>query len=93
MYWVITLFIYLWLQLTGNAPLKITPQSEVKLKVDGILKDRSGLSKEMVDVCAKLPVYRVTEGDIDLKNTTQMNDAETDVSDPAKVPAKRKKNT
>ncbi|KAL9983795.1 hypothetical protein ACROYT_G006025 [Oculina patagonica] len=74
--------------LTGTA-VKITPQSEVKLEVFGILKDLSGLSKEMVDLCAGLSVYRVTKGDEDLKQT---NDAMED-SDRAQVHAKRKKNT
>ncbi|XP_078356986.1 uncharacterized protein LOC144641841 [Oculina patagonica] len=72
--------------LTGTA-VKITPQSEVKLEVFGILKDLSGLSKEMVDLCAGLSVYRVTKGDEDLKQT---NDAMED-SDRAQVHAKRAK--
>ena len=72
--------------MTGNAPVKITPQSDTSLKVISTLKDRSGLGKEMTDLCAKLPVYRVTKGDEDLK---QMNDAEED-ADLAQVPAKRK---
>lgn len=73
----------------GNAAVKLTPQSDTKLKADGTLKDRSGLSKEMMDLCAKLQVYRLTKGDVDLKNLKQMNDAEEDAG-LAQVPAKRK---
>lgn len=78
-------------QINGNAAVKITPQSEVKLKVVGLLKDLSGLSKEMVAQCARLPVYRVTEGVLDLKNMKQANDAVED-ADPAQLSTKRKYN-
>ena len=62
--------------MNGNTAVKISPQSVVKLKVAGILKDRSVLSKEMEELCTNLPVYRVTEGDVDLRKVKQTNDAE-----------------
>ena len=40
-------------------------QTEVKLKVVGTLKDRSKLSDEMTDLCEKLPIYFVVEGEVD----------------------------
>ena len=44
--------------------MKMTPQSEVTYKVLDKLHDRSGLSKEMADLCANLPIYRVAQGDL-----------------------------
>ena len=56
-------------------------QTEVKLKMVGTLEDRSELSDEMADLCEKLPIYVVEEGEVD----------STDVAQPAKtVPGKRK---
>lgn len=40
-------------------------QIEVKFKVVGTLEDRSGLSDEMADLCEKLPIYIVVEGEVD----------------------------
>ncbi len=37
----------------------------MKLKVIGTLEDRSQLSDEMADLCAKLPIYVVAEGELD----------------------------
>lgn len=57
------------------------PQIEVKLKVVGTLEDRSELSDEMANLCEKLPIYFVVEGEAD----------STAVVQPMKtVPAKRK---
>ena len=38
-------------------------QTEVKLKIVGTLEDRSELSDEMADLCEKLPIYAVVEGE------------------------------
>ena len=37
----------------------------MKLKVIGTLDDRSRLSEEMADMCSKLPIYVVVEGELD----------------------------
>ena len=56
-------------------------QTEVKLKIVGTLEDRSELSDEMTDLCEKLPIYFVVEGEED----------STAVAQPTKtVPGKRK---
>ncbi len=70
--------------------MKITPRSEEKLKVVGILQNRSDLSKEMLELCEKLPIYRVTKGEV-AKQLDQTNDAVQQDSDLlAQLPAKRK---
>ena len=56
-------------------------QTEVKLKVVRTLEDRSELNDEMADLCEKLPVYIVVEGEED--STAVVQPTET-------VPAKRK---
>lgn len=68
--------------------VKLTPQTDIKSKIIGKLNDRSGLSNEMADLCANLPIYRIAEGDVSQSDT---NDA---VEDPAvfQVPEKRKSN-
>ena len=38
---------------------KVTTTSEKNFKVVGKLSDRSDLSDEMKDLCAKLPIYRI----------------------------------
>ena len=76
-------------QLTGKGDLKITPSTEAKLKAYGTLTDRSHLSREMVNLCAKLPIYRVTKDDVNPKNMSQPNDA-VENADEAQLPAKRK---
>lgn len=59
------------------ASVKISPQNEATYKVVGKLDDRSGLSQEMRDLCASLPIYRIAKGDPDQNDTAdQMNDAE-----------------
>jgi len=73
----------------ANAAVKLTPQSEKKLKVVGKLSDRSGLSNEMADLCANLTIYQVTEGAVNQNDADIMNDAVQE-SDLARVPAKRK---
>lgn len=72
--------------------MKLTPQSEQKLKVVGKLNDRSGLSSEMADLCANLPIYRVTEGNVNQNDTDMRSDA-IEEADVAQVPAKRKFNS
>ena len=37
----------------------------MKLKVVSTFDDRSDLSDEMANLCAKLPIYEVTEGEVD----------------------------
>ena len=69
--------------------MKITPQTEVRLKAHGTLTDRSHLSREMVNLCAKLPIYRVTKDDSNPQNMNQANDA-VENADEAQLPAKRK---
>lgn len=69
--------------------MKITPPTEAKLKAHGTLKDRSHLSREMVNLCAKLPIYQVTKDDSNSQNTNQANDA-VENADEVQLPAKRK---
>ena len=38
---------------------KVTTTSEENFKIVGKLRDRSDLSDEMKDLCAKLPIYRI----------------------------------
>ena len=45
--------------------------TEVKVKVVGTIEDRSHLSDEMADLCAKLPIYLVTAGELDTTNAVQ----------------------
>lgn len=82
-------FCYFFHQLTGKGDLKITPQTEVKLKAHGTLTDRSQLSREMVNLCAKLTIYQVTEDNSNPQNMNQTNDA-VENADEAQLPAKRK---
>ena len=58
--------------------MKMTPQSEVTYKVVGKLHDRSGLSKEMVGLCANLPIYRVAQGDLVQSDTDDQINADAD---------------
>ena len=71
-----------------SASVKLTPQNDIKSKIIGKLNDRSGLSNEMADLCANLPIYRVTEGDV---NQSDTDDAVEDTA-MFQVPAKRKSN-
>ncbi|KAJ7371199.1 hypothetical protein OS493_027313 [Desmophyllum pertusum] len=45
--------------------------TEVKVKVVGTIEDRSHLIDEMADLCAKLPIYLVTAGELDTTNAVQ----------------------
>lgn len=47
------------------------PQTEVKLNVGSTIDDRSDLSDEVANLCAKLPIYEVTE--VELDPTTYLN--------------------
>ncbi|KAJ7371182.1 hypothetical protein OS493_027292 [Desmophyllum pertusum] len=67
-----------------NGVVMAKSQTEVKVKVVGTLEDRSHLIDEMVDLCAKLPIYVVTEGELDTTNAVQPTD---------NAPAKREWNT
>ena len=58
--------------------MKMTPQSEATYKVVGKLHDRSGLSKEMDDLCANLPIYRVAQGDLVQRDTADQTNADAD---------------
>ena len=51
-----------------------TAPTEIKLTVVGTLEDRSELSDEMADLCAKLPIYAVLQGDVDSTDIPQMTD-------------------
>jgi len=57
-------------------------QTEVKLKVVGTLEDRSGLSDEMANLCEKLPVYVVVEGEVD--STTAVQPRKTELATRSK---------
>ena len=51
--------------------LKVVPQTKVKLKVVSTIDDRSDLSDEMANLCAKLPIYEVDKGELDLTHMNQ----------------------
>ena len=53
-----------------SADSKVTTTSEENFKVVGKLRDRSDLSDEMKDLCAKLPIYRIR------KMVEKQNDAD-----------------
>ena len=59
-----------WIRHCTRNGLKVVPQTKVKLKVVSTIDDRSDLSDEMANLCAKLPLYEVDKGELDL---TQMN--------------------
>ena len=50
----------------------------MKLKVVGTLEDRSELSDEMADLCEKLPIYVVVEGEVD--STTAVQPRKTELA-------------
>ena len=65
-------------------------QTAVNLTVVGMLEDRSELNNEMAEICDKLPIYIVAEGDLDPSDVDQMpDDAEDETSYVEKMPAKR----
>ena len=53
-----------------SADSKVTTTSEENFKVVGKLSDRSDLSDDMKDLCAKLPIYRMR------KMVEKQNDAD-----------------
>ena len=65
----------------------MNPQTTATYKAIGKLDDRSGLSQEMRDLCANLPIYRVVKQN---NNADQMSDSGE--TDPAEVPAGEGKN-
>ena len=65
-------------------------RSAVNLTVVGVLQDRSELSDEVAELCAKLPIYVVTEGDLDPSDDDQVAvEAEDETAYVEKLPAKR----
>ena len=53
----------------------------MKLKIVGTVADRSELSDEMADLCEKVPIYAVVEGEEDSTAVAQRTET---------VPGKRK---
>ena len=60
-----------WIRYCTRNGLKVVPQTKVKLKVVSTIDDRSDLSDEMANLCAKLPIYEVDEGELDLTYLNQ----------------------
>lgn len=52
----------------------MTTTSEETFKVVGKLSDRSDLSDEMKDLCAKLPIYRIQKLEKKQNDADQMED-------------------
>ena len=57
-----------------SADSKVTTTSEENFKVVGKLSDRSDLSDEMKDLCAKLPIYRIRKLDEKQNDPDEMED-------------------
>ena len=57
-----------------SADSKVTTTSEENFKVVGKLSDRSDLSDEMRDLCAKLPIYRIRKLDEKQNDAGEMED-------------------
>ena len=55
------------------------------MTVVGELEDRSGLSAEMADLCANLPIYVITDGAMNLND--EEADEETDADDDMEADA------
>ena len=53
---------------------KVTTTSEENFKVVGKLSDRSDLSDEMKDLCAKLPIYRIRKFEKKQSDADQVED-------------------
>ena len=53
----------------------MTTTSEESFKVVGKLSDRSDLSDEMKDLCAKLPIYRIRKLDEKQNDADQTEDS------------------
>ena len=69
-----------------SADSKVTTTSEENFKVVGKLRDRSDLSDEMKDLCAKLPIYRIRKMVEKQNDADQMDDRvqQSDELDDAK---------
>ena len=57
-----------------SADSKVTTTSEENFKVVDKLSDRSDLSDEMKDLCAKLPIYRIRMLDEKQNDADEMED-------------------
>ena len=57
-----------------SADSKVTTTSEENFKVVGRLSDRSDLSDEMKDLCAELPIYRMSKLDEKQNDADEMED-------------------
>ena len=57
-----------------SADSKVITTSEENFKVVGKLSDRSDLSDEMKDLCAKLPIYRIRKLDEKQNDADEMED-------------------
>ena len=53
---------------------KVTTTSEENFKAVGKLSDRSDLSDEMMDLCAKLPIYRIRKLEKKQNDADQVED-------------------
>ena len=62
---------------------KVTTTSEENLKTVGKLSDRSDLSDEMKDLCAKLPIYRLRK--LEKKQNDDADQMEDDVEQSNEV--------
>lgn len=73
---------------------KVTTASEENFKAVGKLSDLSGLSDEMKDLCAELPIYRIRKINEKQNDADQMEDpirGANDLIDVAKAGAKGNK--
>ena len=71
----------------------MTTESEENFKAVGKLSDRSGLSDEMKDLCAELPIYRIRKISEKQNDPDQMEDpimGANDLTDVAKGGVKGK---
>ena len=76
-----------------SADSKVTTASEENFKAIGKLSDRSGLSDEMKDLCAELPIYRIRKINEKQNDPDQMEDpimGANDLTDVAKEGVKGK---
>ena len=76
-----------------SADSKVTTTSEENFKAVGKLSDHSGLSDEMKDLCAELPIYRIRKINEKQNDPDQMEDpimGANDLTDVAKEGVKGK---
>ena len=76
-----------------SADSKVTTTSEENFKAVGKLSDHSGLSDEMKDLCAELPIYRIRKINEKQNDADQMEDpimGANDLTDVAKEGVKGK---